>query len=196
MKMILKKLLQKLETEEYFPVLKCPLCENGNLKTSTKDEIRFTSEKTKKIYEITGEPIDLKGEFAKILLCDNSECLEKAIVIGKTDTVENGYDDGIDKDSGEELYPAAETYTSKYKIEYISLPVNLISIPENIDLELLENIQSSYNLFWSDINSCGNRLRTVIELLLDIIKIPPANTLNNRLEKLKKDTINIATIYP
>jgi len=188
--MKLKKILKKLESQEKFPVLKCPFCDEGNLKITDSNKICFTNVKSQKHYDIVGEPTVLIGEFAYELLCDNTECGEKGIVVGKTDTIENGYDDGIDNETGDVLHSGFETYKRKYRIEYITIPINLITIPESIDKDLEMNIQSSYNLFWTDLNSCGNRLRTVVELLLDKIGQPQEKKLNTRIENLKKDTSN------
>ena len=190
MKTKLNSILQDLEKLNNFPKLKCPFCETGQLIVDSKEKITYTNVSTKNYYDLVGEPTDLIGEYSYLLLCDNLECGEKGIVVGKTNTIEDGYDDGIDQETGEEIHHGFPTYKSKYKIEYISIPINLIDIPENIGTELKSCIESSFNLFWVDLNSCGNRIRLFIELLLDFINVPKKSRLDARIKHLEKDTNN------
>lgn len=188
--MRLKRILSELETSDEFPKLKCPFCISGNLLADKSINISFTNKTSQKMYDVTGEETYLMGEYSYRLICDNNKCKENGIVVGKSDIVENGYDNGLDSETGEELHSPGWNYTNRYRIDYISIPVNLIELPENLDRELEKNIKSSYNLFWSDLNSCGNRLRTVVELLLDKIGVGKRKNLYDRIIILKEDPDN------
>ncbi len=154
------------------------------------DKFDFTNVISKKQYDLTGEPSNLVGEYSYLLICNNLECGEKGIVTGKTNIIEDGYDDGFDPETGEELYPGDYKYKSQYKISHISIPIELIEIPANMNLKLIKCIESSFILFWVDLNSCGNRIRLFIELLLDYIGVPEASTLGARITCLQSDTTN------
>lgn len=182
----LNLILQHLEDLDIFPKLKCPFCDTGNLIAGENEKIRFANVSSEKRYDLVGEVTDLVGEYSYLLLCDNSSCEEKGIVVGKTNTIEDGYDDGIDIETGEELHHGLRTYKSKYKIDYLSIPVSLIEIPDNIPQNLKNCLESSFSLFWVDLNSCGNRLRLFVELLLDFINVPAKLTLDARIKELEK----------
>mgnify|MGYP001332190427 CR=1 FL=1 len=188
--MILIKILEELKTNNELPNLKCPICDIGFMKENKTTRIEFTTKKSKERFDILDEPTELVYEFSCEIVCNNNSCNEKAIVCGKTNVIEDGYDDGIDIETGEWLHSGFPTYKSKHKIEYISIPLNLISIPLTTDKEIIDVLEKSYKLFWTDINSCGNRIRTCAELILTKIGIPKLSNLDQRIKHLEKDTNN------
>ena len=188
--MNLINILKELETSDELPNLKCPNCETGFMIESKATEIKFTTKKSKERFDILDEPTDLVNEFSCEIVCNNSSCQERAIVCGKSNVIEDGYDDGIDQETGEWLHSGFPTYKSKHKIDYISIPLKLISIPETTDIEIIEILEKSYKLFWTDINSCGNRIRTCAELILTKIGVPVMINLDFRIKHLAEDTKN------
>jgi len=187
MKTNLDSILQALEKSNNFPKLKCPFCETGHLLVDNSEKILYTNVSTQNFYDVIVDPSVLIQEYSYMLTCDNLECAEKGIVVGKIDKVENGYEGGYDPETGEE-YPINQTYKSKYRIDYISIPIKLINLPENIGNELKSCIESSFMLFWVDPNSCANKVRTVIELVMNDIKIP--KTIINKNHKRKTYTLH------
>ncbi len=75
--------------------------------------------------------------------------------------------------------------------------LKIISIPGNAPEEIKAMIQSSFGLYWYDLNSCGNKIRAGLELLMDHENVTKTNskgkeaTLHFRLEEYAK--LNAAT---
>ena len=149
--MNLINILKELETCDDFPKLKCPTCESGFLIEIKSSHFEFVTKKSQEQFYILDEPTDLISEFSCQIACNNSSCQEKAIVCGKLNLIEDGYDDGIDKETGEWLHSGFPTYKSKHKIDYISIPLKLISIPATTDIEISKILEQSFKLFWTDI---------------------------------------------
>nr|WP_276522776.1 DUF4145 domain-containing protein [Cupriavidus necator] len=47
----------------------------------------------------------------------------------------------------------------------------IIDVPQDTPADVFNQIKQSFELFWSDFNSCANRLRVSVEFLLDMLKI-------------------------
>ena len=190
MKTKLITILEDLEKLDHFPKLGCPFCKTGQLIVDSTEKIDYINVISKKNYDFIGEPTILIGEYSFLLVCNDLECGEKGIVVGKTGTVEDGYDNGFDPETGQEMHSGGHKYKSRYKISYISIPIRLIEIPENMGDQLKSCIESSFILFWVDLNSCGNRIRSFIELLLDFINVPKKSSLGARITHLQGDIGN------
>lgn len=163
--------VNKLEKPKFYlfeiPKFRCPNCNEGFLGIE-KDKIIFeTTEKSKKAYDITGESEFYNGQFAAIVRCNNPDCKEITTISGLTELKQDGWDDGIDPDTFEELYSPTPTYKDVYEIQYISPPIKLIDLPERIDDGIKETLNKSFSLFWIDENSCANKIRIALEQLLD-----------------------------
>jgi len=185
-------LLNALENEQEFPKFRCPYCEQSFCSIDNSLKINYNTEKSNQFAYEVGEPTDLEGHFSYKLICRNDNCKEALIVSGRTNVIEDGYDSAFDDSTGEAHdYPV---YKIKHKIDFISFPINLISLPKNIDTNIKENLLSAFQLFWIDLNSCGNRLRTVIELFLDKLNIP-AGKLHNRIKNLEQESHEYHSFY-
>ncbi|WP_313491922.1 MULTISPECIES: DUF4145 domain-containing protein [Sphingobacterium] len=67
--------------------------------------------------------------------------------------------------------------------------LKIIPMPKNAPKEIESMITGSFGLFWYDINSCGNKIRAALELLMDHVGIPKTDgkgksmTLHHRLRE-------------
>ncbi|MBK9015043.1 MAG: hypothetical protein IPM82_13765 [Saprospiraceae bacterium] len=104
-----------------------------------------------------------ESRFIGFLKCGNQKCNEFVAVAGKAISERQFYVSGPE--------PFTEEEDVYYPI-YINPPLHIIEVrkefPENIRKDLID----SFGLYWIDFDSCGNRIRTIIELLLNIYKIP------------------------
>lgn len=95
-----------------------------------------------------------------------------------------------------------EPYVYKRTIKYMNPSVDIIKIPNQLDSELSEIMRSSFILFWLDEDSCGNKIRSAIEKLLDLQKVNKTTInkqgkrqqlkLHSRIEKFKSKKPEIA----
>jgi hypothetical protein len=140
----------------------CPQCQKGKLviakeNVSIVDYDHFNN-------ELQGsnefEPEWLKFSFHGVFVCDNENCHEKIVFAGKS-TLSCFY---CDEDSGPD-------YTHFLNIEYIERAPYLIKITKKYPPEIRKILKESFQLFWIDVNSCANKIRISLEILMDLYKI-------------------------
>ena len=70
----------------------------------------------------------------------------------------------------------------------------MFQLNENIPEAISEEIKESFKLYWTDSSSCANKVRKVIELIMDNLKIPKTHlkskkrvrySLHQRIENFK-----------
>ncbi len=105
-------ILKELETCDELPKLKCPTCEIGFMIEIKATQFEFVTKKSQEQFDILDKPTDLISEFSCQIVCNNNSCQEKAIVCGRSNVIEDGYDDGIDQETGEWLHSGFPTYKS------------------------------------------------------------------------------------
>ncbi|MCE9537746.1 MAG: DUF4145 domain-containing protein [Bacteroidetes bacterium] len=176
------------------PEFKCPSCDNGVL-IPQKD--KFLKEKTlisRRRFEILANPEDIEYHFTSVSICNNNRCYEPAVISGTINLVQNGCEDTYDKETGEEFdIPDNLTkYEERFMIKNVSIPLYLISLPDEIDKELKFLIEQSFNLFWVDEASCANKIRIALEYLLkNKLHIPNRKKCRDK----KKSTPNHPVYY-
>lgn len=158
----------KLKKNEVIPSFKCPACNEGFLIPDNTTLAKVNSEKAYELYNYTADPTDISYTFSIISKCSNTECKEGMLIAGTNQIWENGYLSTFDIDTGEQLDIPEGTpnYCNNYVIEFTSLPINLIDLPEGIDDAFEAEILKSFKLFWQDTNSCANKIRIAVEVLL------------------------------
>jgi hypothetical protein len=158
----------KFDINENTPII-CPECNNGKLISREKniniiDYINY-NQKVKR--EADFESDWLKQAFIGFLECD--KCKEKICVAGKLDIyLWGGTDQG-----GEYIDVEFKTCNP----EYFERPPRIFPIHEKIPKEIVDCLDSSFSLFWIDKESCANKVRICVELLMDyygIAKYPKA----------------------
>ena len=123
----------------------------------------------------TGDHSGLTCKFVAISRCNNPDCKEITTIVGKTKSVletrRKEYYPGWSPDYFDEPPDPEPDYTMVYEIDYTDPAIKLLIFPEEIHKEVGELIEDSFRLFWVDEASCGNKIRIVIEKLLNFQKV-------------------------
>lgn len=151
------------------PRFQCPICQKGLLITEKESFI----EESQKYYDSLGEPECYTGQFVAISRCNNPDCREITTIVGETAIIQSDWEDRIEFDASEldDLDLPHSTYKTIYYVKYTNPPIRLIRFPKGTPKELVKIIDESFQLFWVDEASCGNKIRSAIEKLLDLQKI-------------------------
>lgn len=129
------------------------------------------------------------GRFSGYLVCNVPACGELVVVAGD---FEEHYHYQHDEETGD---PIEFTDTS-YRPRIMHPAPPMIEVPKKLRKESKEQLARAFELFWSDAAACANRLRIVVELLLDQLEIPRKGpkgnaknahlNLSDRIAKLKE----------
>ncbi|WP_244489966.1 DUF4145 domain-containing protein [Rhizobium sp. Leaf391] len=143
----------------------CPRCGKGKLKTKTDSFVRL--EPTHVTHKLEAD--ELRGElswgrFSGYLACSAVGCGELVVVAGD---FEEHYHYQFDEDTGD---PIEFTDTS-YKPRIMHPAPPMIEVPKRLGKDAKEHMTRAFDLFWSDAGACANRMRIVVELLLDQLEI-------------------------
>lgn len=171
------------------PEFDCPHCHSWKLKLLNEWKILSDEPYSMTQYrEETGE-IDKSFRFVGILRCNT--CWENSSISWIKNSIRNEHPTFIDEswydEEAERSFIEMRNATwidyilswYTYKISYISPSPYIIDIPEelltSVDhscILIKEELTKSFELFWIDKDSCANKLRNVLELLLDSLWIP------------------------
>lgn len=132
------------------------------------------------------EDVDAEwGRFKGFVRCDRQFCGEIVVVAGNyTTEFHHHYDDDSDT-------PVTDEATS-YRPHIMSPAPEIIQYPKKLNKDSKEHLLRSFALFWADYASCANRLRIVVENLLDQFEVERENdkgdflNLASRIEKLAR----------
>jgi hypothetical protein len=151
----------------------CPECQEGKLEIIKKNISLVEYDKyNKEVQSYDDFDIEwLKYGFCGFLECNS--CHEKIVFAGKS-IPNSGY---YFEDEGPEYY-------DQLIIEYIERPPYIIEINNKIQKEVKENLIDSFKLYWIDINSCANKIRICLEIIMDLFKIQKYKIKNNKKRSL------------
>lgn len=177
--------------KHYIPEWPCPVC-GKKLEFNNEHFKQFETEESKD-QRIRGDfyPEDIRYLFHGILRCSDLNCLETVIYSG-TGGVESRIE--ANDDTGEEGLVYFDFFTPKYFIPALHLFKLQSKCPQLVRAE----ITAAFNLFWCDYSGCANRIRTVVERILDDLKVDlqkegeKHKSVHSRLSILKKDEPEIA----
>ena len=179
----MKNNLEIIENSEKFdsiPKFICTKCNLGVLKLIDIDKEQSSISKNR--YEILGDEESIFGNFVAKLKCENSDCQEKYFTTGIYNTIKDGFESLYFPEVNDTVeVPKIHT---KYQIKYINPNINIINLPEKLPEKLLYPINQSFSLYWIDKSACANKIRIVIEILLDIKKIRKTSTINGKRKRL------------
>ncbi|NUJ97362.1 DUF4145 domain-containing protein [Candidatus Gracilibacteria bacterium] len=167
------------------PYFACPHCNTGRLEFLKSDIIEKESGLNQNLRDNSSWEFDeFLMKFILIANCQNRDCGENAVISGEK-FPERNYKPSFDSEDGEERFKNGINYINEnyYKIKYIFPAPFIITIPIEIyDLykdracgpkcEIVENLIKSFELFWIDEHSCANKMRIIIELIMDYEGIP------------------------
>lgn len=167
---------QKSFTENYLPDWRCPSCQNGILKLVPE---LFHFEETiesKKIQKAPfWDPSYLHYSFIGYLECIVCHQRVSFCGDGNVDEVEE-YDEAEDINVPRTM----QIFTP----QFFSPPLLIIAIPPKCPDKIKKEIHKSFCVFWVDPSSCANRIRVVVELIMDNYKVKKYAIIKHRRTKL------------
>lgn len=147
--------------KERFPPWPCPHCNGGilllNQETFREEE---TIESIQDRNQEAWEPEWIHGLFTAHLRCSNTNCREIAVVCGSYKNL--GW---FDPDTGE------DDFAKVLEPDFICPTPDLFIIPKTCPEDIKLEFRKAFSLYWSDLDAAGNRVRTVVELLLNYLKV-------------------------
>jgi Domain of unknown function (DUF4145) len=81
-----------------------------------------------------------------------------------------------------------------YTIKYTSSALRIIEIPKNTPALVKSALELVLTMYWFDLNACANKLRIVIDLILDDLKVPANENLNKRIRSFEKTDLKNAQL--
>jgi hypothetical protein len=120
--------------------------------------------------EVQGEFAE--GRFTAMLKCSSRSCGEIVAIAGDYESYgsyENGPEGMLEHFWNDNFKP-----TSMHPAPHI------ITWPKKLNDAIKTHLRVSFELFWVDLAACANRLRIVVELLLDQLEIPRKGPNGNR----------------
>ena len=186
--------------KDYIPDIPCPTCHAGRLKKA-KDfltrETRRSRELQSKVYF---DVMDYEEKFLGFLVCDNRSCKENVAVIGKMYAEPDLDNSKLDEDG---MY-LGQLYYTHYQPEYFSPPLEIFNLKKEYPFSVNKALRAAFSLYFTDIESCANKIRIAIELLLDELGINKTYIskkgkrelikLNDRIEKYRSKNNEIADL--
>ena len=147
--------------KERFPPWPCPHC-NGGKFLLNRDTFRLEEaiESIQHRNHDAWEPEWIHGLFTAHLHCSNPNCREKAVVCGSYRV-----SDWLDPDTGQ------HDFEEVLEPDFICPSPDLFTVPKACPEDIKLEIRKAFSLYWSDLDAAGNRVRTVVELLLDHLKV-------------------------
>jgi hypothetical protein len=138
----------------------CPHCSIGILESNKGSFSVMETEASKRFQkELAWEPEWTDGVFSGILTCNNNKCNEKTIVSGKM-SVEASY--FYDKDGNQD-----QSYEESLTPLLFIPALKVLEISSECPAEIEEAVIESFKLFWVDSSSCCNKIRIVVELIMN-----------------------------
>lgn len=164
-----QKYLSQTFIRERVPPWKCPSCSEGRLKLEGDFTIRDDANTQRHWDEEWFGQEYSHYVFTGMLRCAN--CNEAVVVAG---------DGGVEEDydvTGIDYYSVLTPRFFYPPLKIIEPNVSAGVLPENVTSYL----EKAFQVFWCDADSCMNRLRTVIEHVLDGLSIPRTGPKSKRL---------------
>ena len=162
-------------TADRIPAWTCPSCHKGIL-VGDKNCIKPIED----VNSINAhshdqwEPNWITGSFGGVLKCNNPNCCEKVVFIGKMHVEENR---NFDEEMGEWDFTDVENFTA---IAFCP-PLHLFPVHKDLPKKIAYEIVESFKLYWMDVSSCANKIRIVVELIMDEHKV--AKTFINKTKR-------------
>jgi Domain of unknown function (DUF4145) len=139
-------------------------CPNCNSRTLSLVKDKFLAEETAKSKKMRQESDDWETEWIKLVFCgqlDCKSCGENIFFTGIGNPEQNGYD-------GETDYGAPiEQYKYSFTPTFFEPHLKIFNLPTNCPIDLKDEIENSFKLFWTDLLSCANKIRVSLEILMN-----------------------------
>lgn len=150
-------------TETNTPEWICPSCNAGKLSLAKNSLVsQETIASKERHHDEDWDPTWINTAFSAFFMCGN--CGEPIAVSGwgtVTERIRLLPDGSVDDSTEDQFFP-----------EFFTKAPHLIEIPVDCDPNIEIEIEKSFQLYFVDANSCANKIRVTIEMILDGFKIP------------------------
>ncbi|AEW02215.1 hypothetical protein Niako_5986 [Niastella koreensis GR20-10] len=149
------------------PKIHCPTCKKGFI-NPIKDSVKFKETAETVALKKSDGPwseMDLDFKFSCLLKCDNNNCGEVVSCAG------TGFFDQDDPTFDEETGQYWASYFKYFKPEYFSKPIHIIELKDLYPSAITKKLEDSFKIFFCDSESCANKIRIVVEVLMDALKV-------------------------
>lgn len=136
------------------PRMICPHCRHGILRLDGESIVAHPTLASSRVNEEWWDPFDIEGPFTGYLLCDNSDCKEKTVIVGNM-AMEVDYDED------------GQTFVEVHKIANILPPLPLFDPPQGAPDGVEQTLNDASMLLWSSPEAAANTLRVCIEIILE-----------------------------
>lgn len=170
-----RNLWKELLTLTHVPSWHCPSCDGGYLRWKPK-ALHFseTKESRRAFGHEAWEPDWREFRFSGILICNNENCQEPISLAGHGHVKEVQISDNGDFDYENVFYP-----------EFVSPSPPMIPVPGICPKPVVAELQKAFIASWGDIPAAANHVRSVVERLLDFLKVPKTK-LNSNGERCRR----------
>jgi hypothetical protein len=172
------------------PPFPCPRCTVGRLKVRNDDIGYKTAHHLTMAYQEAELYPDVNGGlFHAFMVCSHEKCGEVVSVAGDF-TVEyhfRGHDFNNDPKVDEDF---------EYRVRSMRPAPPIITFSSALDALTREHLEKSFELFWVDLGACANRLRIVVESLLDQIGVPRTRAGANKNLDLNTRIVELDAMKP
>ncbi len=167
-----RKLWLKRFDRDNIPEWTCPRCHRGFLELE-QDKFYFYETKesleTKELPDFY-PPECIEYRFIGTLKCSYKKCSGKVLFcgIGGVEEVIQQYDEM----TGKLILPESDIgFFNYFYPTYFNPIIEIFPIPSNCPKNIIDEIKKAFLLYWCDTSSCGNKIRIIVEFILDYLKI-------------------------
>jgi hypothetical protein len=137
------------------PAFTCPYCKKGTLSLHNKIVMEEPAYSKAAHSDENWEPDWVEERFMMMLKCSIAKCGALATVIGDT-TIEQVQDDEF-----------GWTLESMLRPRSMFPAPHIIKFPEKMPIEVKDELELAFQIFWSDAGACATKIRTSVERLMD-----------------------------
>ena len=145
------------------PEWNCPTCSRGILQVSGSLRLEDTAHTILYRSDESFEPEYAEYNVIGMLKCNRSKCSETVMMVGTGFCdLDQGYVDG----------EWTQYLTNYCKPRFFQPHLNVFEIPAYVPTEISDMLKLSFAVFFCDSDSCGNRIRASVEIVLNHIGSP------------------------
>lgn len=181
--MLNKSIKESCFYENHVPVWPCPSCDEGKLKLDPSKLIhQYDAASNLDFNEVWFDYDMARGVFTAHFNCNI--CEESVVSSGYFQLIEEFEHD----DCGQPTNSLGTIMKFEPKLFLPPLPIFSMKFNSGIPQEITDSMNKSFELFWCDLGSCINKIRTTIELILNNLNIKEKSpngkdiSLHNRIE--------------
>lgn len=154
---------KELSFSEYqFPEILCPWCHKGHLVFDKKNQISSESEDSIMCHTVDDWDASWVDErFIGTLNCSSPDCKDVVFCIGE---IKYEYQENVIEDFDEMWVP-------NYYPRYFMPSLEIIPLTHKYPNLIIDELKGSFSLFFTDIESCANKIRICVEILMNEQKI-------------------------